>query len=128
MEPLSVIIKRLNERFGLNLGPEHRVTLGQMMARLNEDPSLDVSVRVNTPDNARLTFDQRVEQVIQDIVDSNFELYKRITDDKSFGEALRDFLFDHYLRTHQLAQRSEWRLGRRLHEDTEDPVDDPTQA
>ena len=28
IEPLSVIIAELNERFGLNLGPEHRVTLG----------------------------------------------------------------------------------------------------
>ena len=31
METLSRIIAELNERFGLNLGPEHRVTLGQMM-------------------------------------------------------------------------------------------------
>jgi hypothetical protein len=30
LEPLSRIIAELNERFGLNLGPEHRVTLGQM--------------------------------------------------------------------------------------------------
>jgi type I restriction enzyme, R subunit len=30
MEALSRIILALNERFGLNLGPEHRVTLGQM--------------------------------------------------------------------------------------------------
>jgi type I restriction enzyme R subunit len=103
-EALSRIISELNERFGLNLGPEHGVTLGQMSDRLDIDPGLDASARVNTRENVRLTFDQKVEQVIQDIVDSNFELYKRITDDRAFGEAIKNFLFDQYLRTHRQAE------------------------
>ncbi|MGH9389753.1 MAG: type I restriction enzyme subunit R domain-containing protein, partial [Vicinamibacteria bacterium] len=80
IEPLSRIIAELNERFGLNLGPEHRVTLGQMMEKLDGDAALDASARVNTRENVRLTFEQKVEDAIQEIVDSNFELYKRITD------------------------------------------------
>ena len=103
LEPLSRIIAELNERFGLNLGPEHRVTLEQMMARLDDDAALDASARVNTRENVRLTFDQKVEDVIHEIVDSNFNLYKRITDDGSFGEVLKHFLFDQYLRTHRQA-------------------------
>jgi hypothetical protein len=104
MEELSRIIADLNERFGLNLGPEHRVTLGQMMEKLDSDPSLDASARVNTRENVRLTFDQKVEHVIQEIVDSNFELYKRITDDRAFGEVVKNFLFDQYLREHRQAE------------------------
>ena len=104
METLSRIIAELNERFGLNLGPEHRVTLGQMMERLDADPGLDASARVNTRENVRLTFDQKVEHVIQEIVDSNFDLYKRITDDRPFGEAVKNFLFDQYLRSHRQAE------------------------
>lgn len=104
LEALSRIISELNERFGLNLGPEHQVTLGQMMQRLDTDAGLDASARVNTRENVRLTFDQKVEQVIQEIVDSNFELYKRITDDRAFGEALKNFLFDQYLRAHRNAE------------------------
>jgi type I restriction enzyme R subunit len=104
LEPLSLIIAELNERFGLNLGPEHRVTLGQILAKLDGDAALDASARVNTRENIRLTFDHKVEDVIQEIVDSNFELYKRITDDRAFGEALKDFLFDHYLRAHRQAE------------------------
>jgi hypothetical protein len=101
IEALSRIIAELNERFGLNLGPEHRVTLEQMMERLDADAGLDASARVNTRENIRLTFDQKVETVIQDIVDSNFDLYKRITDDRSFGEAIKNLLFDQYLRAHR---------------------------
>jgi type I restriction enzyme R subunit len=103
LEPLSVIIEELNERFGLNLGPEHKLTLEQMMDRLDQDKALDASARVNTRENVRLTFDHKVEDVIQEIVDTNFELYKRITDNQAFGEALKTFLFDQYLQTHRHA-------------------------
>jgi len=104
METLSRIIAELNERFGLNLGPEHRVTLNQMIERLDKDDALDASARANTRENVRLAFDQKVEDVIQQIVDSNFDLYKRITDDRAFGEAIKNFLFDQYLRAHRQAE------------------------
>ncbi|MBI5837113.1 MAG: putative DNA binding domain-containing protein [Candidatus Eisenbacteria bacterium] len=104
LETLSRIIAELNERFGLNLGPEHRVTLGQMMAKLDDDAALDAAARANTRENVRLTFDQKVEHVIQEIVDSNFDLYKRITDDRAFGETVKNFLFDQYLRAHRNAE------------------------
>ena len=104
IEPLSRIIDELNDRFGVELGPEHRVTLGQMMEKLDADNSLDAAARVNTRDNVRLTFDHKVEKVIQEIVDSNFDLYKRITDDQSFGEVIKDLLFDQYVRNHRNAE------------------------
>jgi type I restriction enzyme R subunit len=104
LESLSLIIAGLNERFGLNLGPEHRVTLTQMMDKLDDDAALDAAARVNTRENVRLTFDQKVEHVIQEIVDSNFDLYKRITDDRAFGEVIKNFLFDQYLRAHRNAE------------------------
>ena len=104
LEPLSRIIAELNERFGVDLGPEHRVTLGQMMEKLDADDSLDAAARVNTRDNVRLTFDHKVEKVIQQIVDSNFDLYKRITDDRAFGELIKNLLFDQYVRNHRNAE------------------------
>jgi type I restriction enzyme, R subunit len=67
LETLSRIIADLNERFGLNLGPEHRLTLGQMMEKLDNDAALDVAARANTRENVRLTFDQKVEDVIQEM-------------------------------------------------------------
>ncbi len=56
IETLSRIIAELNERFGIELGPEHRVTLSQMMERLADDAALDAAARVNTRENVRLTF------------------------------------------------------------------------
>ena len=101
LEALSRIIADLNERFGIELGPEHRITLGRMMERLEEDAALEVATKVNTLENVRITFDHKVEQVIQEIVDLNFDLYKRITDDPAFGEVIKNHLFDQYLRAHR---------------------------
>ena len=98
LEALSRIIADLNDRFGIEMGPEHRITLGQMMERLDDDPALERAVCVNTPENVRLAFNLKVEQVIQEIVDQNFDLYKRITDDPAFGEVVKNHLFDQYLR------------------------------
>ena len=97
LEALSRIIADLNERFGIELGPEHRITLGRMMERLEEDAALETATKVNTLENVRITFDLKVEQVIQEIVDLNFDLYKRITDDPAFGEVVKNHLFDQYL-------------------------------
>jgi hypothetical protein len=104
LEALSRIIAALNERFGLNLGPEHRVTLEHIRSALDLDAGLDASARVNTRENVRLTFDPKVEDKIQEIVETNFDLYKRITDDPDFGRALKNFLFDDYIRRHRRAE------------------------
>ena len=103
-EALSLIIAALNERFGLNLGDEHRVTLEQIRSALDQDAGLDASARVNTRENVRLTFDPKVEDKIQEIVETNFDLYKRITDDPDFGRTFKDFLFDDYIKRHRRAE------------------------
>lgn len=103
IELLSQIIAELNERFGIHLSEEDRVCLQQAMTMLDEDPALGAATRVNTRENVRLTFDHKLEDVVQQIVDSNFKLYKRITDDADFGKTLADHLFDTYLRKHRQA-------------------------
>ena len=104
VEPLSQIIAELNKRFGTDLTEEDRICLRQVLSRLEADAALDASSGVNTRENLRLTFDKKLEDAIQQIVDSNFKLYKRIVDDRHFGEALGSQLFDQYLRGHRRAE------------------------
>jgi hypothetical protein len=52
-----------------------------MMEKLDDDAALDAAARVNTRENVRLTFDQKVEAVIQEIADSNFDLLIGVADD-----------------------------------------------
>ena len=104
LEALSQIIEELNRRFGLDLGPEHRLTLEHLRSALDEDAGLDASARVNTRENVRLTFDPKLEDKIQEIVETNFDLYKRITDDPDFGQLLKNLLFDDYIKRHRRAE------------------------
>ncbi len=104
LEPLSVIIAALNERFGLELGPGDRLTVGQVMGELDADAALETSAAANTRENVRLTFDRKVDDAFQDIVDSNFDLYKRVTDDDAFGKAIKEMLFDRYMRGRRRAE------------------------
>jgi len=94
IEPLSQIIRELNERFGTDFTEEDRVFIQSLEERLVADPALVASIRANTPENARLTFDYVVTDRLQDMVDTNFKFYKRITDDREFSRYFLDWLFD----------------------------------
>lgn len=94
LEPLSEIIRELNEKFGTDFKEEDKVVIRELEARLAKHESLADSLRVNTPDNARLTFDQVVSDQLQDLADTNFKFYKRVTDDEAFARHFLDWLFD----------------------------------
>lgn len=96
LELLSQIIRELNERFGTDFTEEDKVFIQQLEERLTGDPALVASVRVNTLENARLTFDHVVTDRLQDMVDTNFKFYKRITDDREFSKFFLDWLFERF--------------------------------
>ncbi len=96
-EPLSEILKRLNERFGTDItGPAAEEFIEILETKLNADEGLAASFAVNTAENARLTFDHKVRDHVQDMIDTNFKFYKQINDKPEFAEFLNDLLFDRY--------------------------------
>ena len=96
-EPLSEILKRLNERFGTDItGPAAEEFIEALEAKLDEDQGLAASFAVNAPENARLTFDNKVRDHVQDMIDTNFKFYKQINDKPEFADFLNDLLFDRY--------------------------------
>jgi type I restriction enzyme R subunit len=96
LEPLSQILKELNERFGTEFAEDDKVFIRQLEEKLAGDAALETSVKVNAPENARLTFDHVANDKIQELIDSNFKFYKQITDDKSFEEFFLGWLFERY--------------------------------
>jgi type I restriction enzyme R subunit len=103
-ERLSAIIQELNDRFGAGLTEKDRISLEHLESQLTGDPSLQAAARSNTRENVRLTFEQRAKDQLQDMADSNFQLYKRIADDRAFGKALLDFLFEGFWRGRETDQ------------------------
>ncbi len=98
MEPLSEIIRELNERFGTDFSEEDKVFIETLENRLAADEALNAALRANTRENARLTFDHVVENTLQGMVDTNFDFYKRVTDDREFSKFFLDWLFERFAR------------------------------
>jgi type I restriction enzyme R subunit len=98
VEPLSQIIRELNERFGTAFSEEDKVFIEQLEAKLADNAALEKAVKVNTPDNARLTFDHVVTDKLQEMIDTNFKFYKQVTDDPDFAKTFLDWLFGRYVK------------------------------
>jgi type I restriction enzyme R subunit len=101
IEPLSQILRELNEKFGTDFTEEDKVFIRQLEERIANDPALDASIRVNTPEDARLTFDQVVNDRLQEMIDSNFKFYKQVTDNADFAEDFLGWLFARYHKSKQ---------------------------
>lgn len=98
LEPLSKIIHELNERFGTDFTEADKVFIRQLEQRLAADPALEASIKVNPPEDARLTFNQVVNDKLQDMVDSNFKFYKQVTDNPDFAQDFLSWMFERYVR------------------------------
>lgn len=79
-----------------HLDPDLVYVVTHLEQKLAGDPALAASVRVNTPENARLTFDHVVTDRLQEMVDTNFKFYKRVTDDREFARFFVDWLFERF--------------------------------
>ncbi len=97
LEPLSQILRDLNEHFGTDFTEEDKLCLVEIEQRLAYNTALEASVRVNPPENARLTFDHVVNDLLQDMIDGHFKFYKHVNDDPDFAKTLLDLLFERYL-------------------------------
>jgi phage repressor protein C with HTH and peptisase S24 domain len=70
---------------------------------------------VNTEDNARLTFEQKLGEMFERILEKNIALYNRLTKDPEVGAQLRDGLFRSYVdRRRELLELIDGGEGKRV--------------
>jgi type I restriction enzyme R subunit len=96
LEPLSKIITELNTAFGTDFTEEDKVCISAIEERLAQRNDLQDSMKVNRPDNARLTFNNAVSEVLQEMVETHFKFYKHVSDDPAFAESFLSWLFERY--------------------------------
>ncbi|WP_299755954.1 DEAD/DEAH box helicase family protein [uncultured Chloroflexus sp.] len=90
---LSQIIQEINERFGTEFTEADRVFFAELKARLTANDALQTSARINPPESVRLLHDTLFDRVLQTMIESNFEMFRRINDDESFAQAIREKIF-----------------------------------
>jgi type I restriction enzyme R subunit len=99
IEALSEIIKELNERFGTEFTDEDRMVIHQIEQKLAQDERLGQTIRVNTPENAMLTFKQVIQDLFHEMLETNFKFYQNMDNNPDFADKLTRTLFDRYRRT-----------------------------
>ncbi len=99
IEALSEIIKELNERFGTEFTEEDRMVIHQIEQKLAQDERLGQTIRVNTPENAMLTFKQVVQDLFHEMLETNFKFYQNMDNNPDFADKLTKTLFDRYRKT-----------------------------
>ena len=99
IEALSEIIKELNERFGTEFTEEDRLVIHQIEQKLAQDERLGQTIRVNTPENAMLAFKQVLQDMLHEMLETNFKFYQHMDNNPDFAEGLTKLLFERYRRT-----------------------------
>lgn len=99
IEALSEIIKELNVRFGTEFTEEDRLVIHQIEQKLAQDERLEQTIRVNTPENAMLAFKQVLQEMLHEMLETNFKFYKHMDNNPDFAEGLTKLLFERYRRT-----------------------------
>lgn len=91
---LSQIITELNDRFGTQFTEADRVFFAELKTRLASNESLQASAKANTRDSVRLLHDILFDTILQTMIESNFDMFKRINDNEEFGKSIREKIFD----------------------------------
>ena len=81
---LSNIIKALNENFGIDLTDEDRVELTRLREKIDNDKQLGAYfIPQNSRDDVKAKFDETVDAGLLDFINSKFELYNKLTEDRA---------------------------------------------
>jgi type I restriction enzyme R subunit len=94
-EPLSEIIRVINDRFGTDWKEDDKV-LQAFQERLYKDEAVQKSAEVNTKENARITFEDKAKEHAREMIDEHFDFYKKFNDDGDFRDALVHMLFNDF--------------------------------
>ena len=93
-EPLSKIIKDLNDAFGTNFTDDDKIFLGRIKDNLLENRELLNKMEYNSRENVKAVFDKYFNQEINRLVNSNMTFYKRIVDNEKLENKLKSLLFE----------------------------------
>ncbi len=102
LEGLEAIVNDFNTRFGVDKWSDDDKLKTFLFEQLPKDIANDartqsamrVAFDTNDQQNARITSDQKVEQMMQEVIFEYTDLYKKFTDDPDFKRQYQDFIFN----------------------------------
>ncbi|NLR63027.1 type I restriction endonuclease subunit R [Chitinophaga varians] len=103
-DELETIVREFNNRFGIdNWTDDDKVKsflFQQLPADFEKDEDTVTAVINSDKQNAKITSDKKVEDLMQDIIFTYTDLYKKFTDDADFKRQYLEFVFDKIWKQH----------------------------
>jgi len=93
-EFLSRIISEVNDRFGTDFTEGDKVFFAELETRLAANETLNQSAKTNTKDALKLVFAHIFQDQLHGMVESNFDIYKKIVEDAEFGQFVKEKMFE----------------------------------
>lgn len=93
-EFLSRIINEVNDRFGTDFTEGDKVFFAELETRLAANETLGQSAKTNTKDALKLVFAHIFEDQLHTMVESNFDIYKKIVENAEFGKFVKEKMFE----------------------------------
>lgn len=93
-EFLSRIIQEVNQRFGTDFTEGDKVFFAELETRLAGNETLSQSAKTNTREALKLVFSHIFEAQLHAMVESNFDIYKKIVENAEFGSFIKEKMFD----------------------------------
>ncbi|MBR8828250.1 MAG: type I restriction endonuclease subunit R [Gomphosphaeria aponina SAG 52.96 = DSM 107014] len=98
IEQLSEIIKEINRKFGTNFGENERVFMEQLETTLNGNQGLKAIFQVNSRDNARYSFNNEVNDLMEEMIEINVKFYNQFNSNNDFKTFLLDYLCQRFIK------------------------------
>ncbi len=93
-EFLSRIIEEVNEKFGTDFTDGDKVFFAELETRLAGNDTLSQSAKTNTREALKLIFNHIFEAQLHTMVESNFDIYKKIVENHEFGSFIKEKMFN----------------------------------
>lgn len=103
--PLSKIIEELNQQFGTKFSDEDKVVIAQLEQKLLSDPQLEQQVAAGSRQAARISFEEVANDLLHELIDSNFRFYKKVKNDGEISKELFDRLFERFYQSRKISDK-----------------------
>ncbi len=91
---LSMLIEKLNERFGTDFKPADQLFFDQIEAEAVAREDIQQAAKANTKDDFKLVFERELDGLFIDRMDGNDEIFKKVMENERFREVAAEYLID----------------------------------
>jgi len=94
IEPLSLIVKEINEKYGTDFNDADKIVVDVLMSRVSLDEEFGAEVKTNPKENVWWAFQRKFNGELQNLIEEHFDFYKKINNDQGIKDALMRQMFN----------------------------------